>query len=100
MYYVFSSCSSFYTQYTASPILQATYEEVLEEHGSVSVEVTPCIFVSPTAVGKSSLKHLLVHNTPKAVKTSTAVIDTPEVVTISSEQYAVEGDNSTWQLMI
>ena len=45
-------------------------------------------------VGKSSLKHFLVHNTSKAVKTSTAVMDTPEVVTISSEQYTVEGE--TW----
>ena len=63
----------------------------------MSVEVTPCIFVGPTAVGKSSLKHLLVHNTPKAVKTSTAVMETPEVVTISSEQYAVEGGNGSWE---
>ena len=59
----------------------------------------PCIFVGPTAVGKSSLKHLLVHNKPKAVKTSTAVMDTPEVVTISSEQYAVKGGTSAWQLV-
>ena len=65
----------------------------------MSVEVTQCIFSGPSAVGKSSLKHLLVHNTPKAVKTSTAVMDTPEVVTISSEQYAVEGGTSAWQLV-
>ena len=63
------------------------------------MEVKPCIFVGPAAVGKSSLKHFLVHNTPKAVKTSTAVVDTPEVVTISSEQYAVEGGTSAWQLI-
>ena len=67
------------------------------------MEVTRSIFVGPPAVGKSSLKHLLVDNTPKAVKTSTAVIDTPEVVTkrsdmeFSSEQYAVEGGTSAWQ---
>ena len=65
----------------------------------MSVEVTQCIFSGPSAVGKSSLKHLLVHNTPKAVKTSTAVMDTPDVVTISSEQYAVEGGTSAWQLV-
>ena len=69
----------------------------------MSVEVTQSIFVGPSAVGKSSLKHLLVHNTPKAVKTSTAVIDTPEVVTkrsdieFSCEQYAVKKGASVWQ---
>ena len=63
------------------------------------MEVTPCIIVGPPATGKSSLKHLLVHNTPKAVKTSTAVVATPEVVTASSEQYAVGGGTSAWQLV-
>ena len=78
---------------------QVAYKESLDKHGSVSVEVTPCIIVGGPAVGKSSLKHLLVHNTPKAVKTSTAVVDTPEVVTVSFEQYAVEGGTSAWQLV-
>ena len=67
------------------------------------MEVTRSIFVGPSAVGKSSLKHLLVHNVPKAVKTSTAVMDTPEVVTkrsdteFSCEQYAVGDGTSAWQ---
>ena len=78
---------------------QLAYEESLDNQGAVSVEVKPCIFVGPSAVGKSSLKHFLVHNIPKAVKASTAVVDTPEVVTISSEQYAVEGGTSAWQLI-
>ena len=65
----------------------------------MSVEVTQCIFSGSSAVGKSSLKHLLVHNTPKAVKTSTAVVDTPEVIHVSSEQYAVEEGASAWQLV-
>ena len=47
-------------------------------------------------MGKSSLKHLLVHNTPKAVTTSTAVMDTPELV--RSEQYTVGEITSAWQL--
>ena len=78
---------------------ELAYKESLDKHGSVLVEVTPCIIVGGPAVGKSSLKHLLVHNTPKAVKTSTAVVDTPEVVTVSFEQYAVEGGTSAWQLV-
>ena len=49
------------------------------------------------------MKHLLVHNAPKEVKTSTAVLETPEVVTkrsameFSSEQYAVHEGTSAWQ---
>ena len=65
----------------------------------MTVGIKQCIFVGPPAVGKSTLKHLLVHNKPKAVKTSTAVMATPEVVTISSEQYAVGGGTSAWQLV-
>ena len=75
------------------------YRESLDKHGSVSVEVTPCIIVGPPAVGKSTLKHLMVHNKPKAVKASTAVMEKPEVVTVSSEQYAVGGSTSAWQLV-
>ena len=84
---------------------QSAYEDSIRKHGSVSVEVTRSIFVGPSAAGKSSLKHLLVHNTPKAVKTSTAVVDTPEVVTkryamdFSAEQYVVEEGVSAWQLV-
>ena len=78
---------------------QLAYEESLNKHGSVSVEVTPCVIVGASATGKSSLKHLLVHDTPKAVKTSTAVIDTPAVVTVLTEQYAVEEGTSAWQLV-
>ena len=65
----------------------------------MSVEVTPCIIVGPSATGKSSLKHLLVHNTPKAVKTSTAAVATPEVIAITSQQYAVGGGTSAWKLV-
>ena len=49
------------------------------------------------------MKHLLVHNEPKAVKTSTAALEMPEVVTkrsavdFSSEQYAVQEGTSAWQ---
>ena len=80
-------------------MLEAAYKEALHKHGSLSVDITQCIFVGAPGVGKSSLKHFLVHNTPKAVKTSTAMVDTPEVVSISSEQYAVEGGTSAWQLV-
>ena len=93
---------------------QLAYQESLRKHGSVSVEVTPCIFIGPPESGKSTLKHLMVHNAPKAVKTSTAVLETPEVVTkrptpavvpkqtnedFSAEQYVVGECTSAWQLV-
>ena len=79
---------------------QAAYNEALDKHGSVTIDITQCIFVGPSAMGKSTLKHLLVHNTPKAVKTSTAVMEQPAVVTISSEQYILEGGSaSAWRLV-
>ena len=76
---------------------RSVYKESLRKHGLVSVAVTRSIFIGPSEVGKSSLKHLLVHNTPKAVTTSTAVMDTPEVV--RSERYTVGESTSAWQLV-
>ena len=79
------------------------YEDSIRKHGSLSVEVIRCILVGHSAAGKSTVKHLLVHNTPKAVQTSTAALETPEVVTkrsamdFSSEQYAVQKGTSAWQ---
>ena len=93
---------------------QSAYQESLRKHGSVSVEVTPSIFIGPPELGKSTLKHLLVHNAPKAVKTSTTVLDTPKVVTkrptpeivtkqtdedFKAEQYVVGESTSAWQLV-
>ena len=75
----------------------SAYKEALDKHSSVAVEVTRCVICGPPAAGKSSLKHLLVHNKPKAVKTSTAIMDTPDVVSTSAEQYTVEGGTSAWQ---
>ncbi len=90
------------------------YQESLGKHGSVSVEVALTIFIGPPEAGKSTLKHLLVYDTPKAVQTSTAMMDTPEVVTkrptpevvtkqngkdFSAEQYVVGESTSAWQLV-
>ena len=67
------------------------------------MEVNQSIFVGPSAAGKSTVKHLLVLNAPKSVKTSTAALEMPEVVTkrsameFSSEQYAVQEGTSAWQ---
>ena len=71
------------------------YEEAVTKQGSVDVTINRCIFTGPPSVGKSCLKHLLVHNKPKEVKISTPVMEKSDVVTISAEEYAVEG-TSLW----
>ena len=63
------------------------------------MEVTRCLFIGPPAVGKSSLKLLLVHNESKAVKTSTPVMEAPDVVRVTSAQYAIEEGSSNWELV-
>ena len=80
----------------------------------MSVEVTLTVFIGPPEAGKSTLKHLLVYDTPKEVKTSTAMMDTPEIVTkqptpevvteqndedFTAEQYVVGESTSAWQLV-
>ena len=78
------------------------------------MEVTLTVFIGPPEAGQSTLKHLLVYDTPKEVKTSTAMMDTPEIVTkwptpevvteqtdadFSAEQYVVGESTSAWQLV-
>ena len=63
------------------------------------MEVIRCLFIGPPAVGKSSLKHLLVHNESKAVKTSTPVMEAPDVVRVTFEQYAIVEGSSNWELV-
>ena len=70
----------------------------MKNQGSVKVTINCCIFAGPPGKGKSCLKHLLVHDKPKEVKTSTGVMEKPDVVTISAEKYAVEG-TSVWLLL-
>jgi len=52
-------------------------------------------------MGKSTLKYLLVHNTPKAVKTSTAVMATPESLSHpSSTQWREAPLHGSWSAMM
>ena len=67
----------------------------MKKQGSVKVTINCCIFAGPPGKGKSCLKHLLVHDKTKEVKTSTGVMEKPDVVTISAEKYAVKG-TSVW----
>ena len=62
------------------------YEEAIEGHGSVEVNISRAIFTGGSRVGKTSLKHYLLHNTAREDKTSTGVLEAPEVATIAGEQ--------------
>ena len=54
-------------------------EEAIEGHGSVEVNISHAIFTGGSRVGKTSLKHYLLHNTAREDKTSTGVLEAPEV---------------------
>ena len=76
------------------------YKKAIERHGSVSLNIIRCILVGPPKVGKSCLKHLLVHNKSKEVTTSTSVLESPEVVTFTGTPelcMAHQGSSSVWQ---
>ena len=49
--------------------------------------------------GKSSLKHLLVHDESKEIATSTPVLETPAIVTLSSEQFAAKEASLSWKVV-
>ena len=70
----------------------------MAKQGCVSVTINRNIFMGPPAVGKSCLKHLLVHDRPKKVIISTPVMSKPDVVSITAEKYAIEG-TSVWKLL-
>ena len=91
-----SCCTSLFTaEPQKPPSWLSYYEEAVEKGGSVEVDINRCILIGPSGTGKSCFKHLLVHNKPKEVKISTPVMEKPDVVTISAEEYAVEG-TSVW----
>ena len=58
------------------------------------MKVKRSVIVGPPKAGKSSLKHLLVQNAPRK---NTGAKDTPEVVSFSSELYAVKDGSSAWR---
>ena len=70
----------------------------MAKQGCVSITINRNIFMGPPAVGKSCLKHLLVHDRPKKVKISTPVMAKPDVVSITAEKCAIEG-TSVWKLL-
>ena len=75
------------------------YERAVQRQGSIALDVTRTIFMGPPATGKSSLKHLLVHDESKVIATSTPVLETPAIVSLSSEQFAAKEASSSWKVV-
>ena len=73
------------------------YGEAIERHGSVEVNISRAIFTGGSRVGKTSLKHYLLHNTAREDKTSTGVLEAPEVATIAGEQTIRTGSEEEGQ---
>ena len=95
------------TQTQSDPSWMTQYRKVIERHGSVSLNIIRCVLVGPPKVGKSCLKHLLVHNKSKEVTTSTPVLESPEIVTFTPKVVTFtatpelfmtnQGSSSVWQ---
>ena len=64
-----------------------------EKHSSVKIRLTRCLFIGPPGVGKSSLKHLLLHNQSTDVSSSTLVLEEPSIVTQELERHWRVVDN-------
>ena len=72
-----------------------SYRTALSNHGYVNVNIIRCVLVGPPKVGKSCLKHLLVHNQSKEIEHSTPVMESPDVVTFNREMYLASAQSST-----
>ena len=78
------------------------YKAMCKEHSSVKIRLTRCLFIGPPGVGKSSLKHLLLHNQSTAhdVSSSTLVLEEPSIVTQELESpWRVVDNNMRKQLV-
>ena len=63
------------------------------------IDVAKIIFMGPSSSGKSSFKHLLAYNKPRESNTSTPIMEAPQIVSISSEQYALQESSSSWKVV-
>ena len=77
----------------------------LEGNTSITMSVVRILFIGPPEVGKSTLKYVLVHNKPKEIKTSTAMMESPDFVRVTSDQCIVDPNSvpssmeSNWELV-
>ena len=76
------------------------YNYAIERCSSIALDVTRTIFIGPSAAGKSSIKHLLVNDESKVINASMPVLDTPAIVSLSSEQFAAKEASSLWKAVL
>jgi serine/threonine protein kinase len=84
--------------------MQLSIQLSLEARSVVPLTVTRILFIGPPAVGKSSLKHALVNNQPKRVKESSPVLESPDTVRVTADQYRVnsspkDSSQSLWEVV-
>ena len=84
------------TEDDRSALLKSHYEDALKKHAIVSIEVIRALFVGPSGAGKSCLRHLLVHGESKEMRSSTPVMETPDIV-VFGEHYIVDEESSIWK---
>ena len=75
------------------------YERAVQQQGSIKLDVVRTILIGPSANGKSTLKHLLVHDESVDITRSTPVLETPAIVSLSSEQFAAKEASSSWKVV-
>ena len=75
------------------------YERAVQRQGSITLDVIRTIFIGPSANGKSTLKHLLVHDESVDITRSTPVLETPAIVSLSSERFAAKETASSWKVV-
>ena len=78
---------------------RSEYERAVQRQGSITLDVVRTIFIGPSANGKSTLKHLLVHDESVDITRSTPVLETPAIVSLSSEQFAAKEASSSWKVV-
>ena len=78
---------------------RSDYERAVQRQGSITLDVVRTIFIGPSANGKSTLKHLLVHDESVDITRSTPVLEMPAIVSLSSEQFAAKEASSSWKVV-
>jgi hypothetical protein len=76
--------------------MEISFKIALSNNAKVAISITRILFIGLPKVGKSSLKHLLVKNKPKAIQLSTALMEAPDIVRVTSDQYLAT-NNSSWE---
>ena len=75
------------------------YERAVQQQGSIKLDVVRTILIGPSANGKSTLKHLLVHDESVDITRSTPVLETLAIVSLSLEQFAAKEASSSWKVV-